>query len=221
MPILFLLVTLLFLGVNVSAANTQGLSWGVLVGDRIDYTLSVYSEGYETTYLTNGTFDCYVTIKSLPDIPATVNTIPNLQPQNYNQSFLNGTEYAFAWIAVPIGNWTLFTEILEQSMTSFDNVTFIDTATEWGYDAFLRFLSSNLTQILRVSKSDGAMNYLRHVQSWTSGISYYRTEMIRKGLLGPWSVPQTISIVITVASIGIIVNFGVMIIRQKSRTSFS
>ncbi|MFW9932001.1 MAG: hypothetical protein ACFFDR_05025 [Candidatus Thorarchaeota archaeon] len=215
------LIIIFFGGGYASAANTQGLSWGISVGERIDYTLNTYSEGMESELFDNITVDCYVTIESLPEIPTIVTAIPILLPQYYNQSFSNGTEYSFPWIAVPIGNWTLISELLVPAISSVTNITIIDTPSDWGYEIDYESRSSNMTEILLISKSDGALNHIKLEVAAFVGMQYYRVEITRKGWFAPLDTLQTISIIITLASVGIIVVFGIMIIRNRSAASFS
>ncbi len=216
-----LILPILLCPTAVSAVNTQGLAWGLEVGDRIDYTVTANVEGVTTTSPTQSVSECYVVVTSLPELPNIVISIPSLLPQNFNQSLANGTEYNFLWTAVPVGNWTLLTELVLQSIPRSFNVTMIDTQAEWGMESTQDYGSTIMFQTLRMSKSDGAMNYLKQETSGTSASIHYVIEVVRKGVLSPLNMIQLVSIVVTLASLGVIVILGVLIIWHRSSEPFS
>jgi hypothetical protein len=206
----------------VSAANTQGLAWGLSVGDRIDYTVASTMEGAIAASTTQSVSDCYVVVTSLPEIPYVVTSVPFLQMwRDFNQSFANGTRYSFPWIAVPVGNWTLLTGLMQRSIPDYINVTTIDTIAEWGIDTTQDDGSITTYQALRVSKGDGAMNYFKVEMQTTSPSTHHLMEVSRKGWLVPLSMLQLASIGITLASLGVIIVFGVLIVRKRSSNPFS
>lgn len=215
-----LLLPILLCPSAVSAASTQGLAWGLSVGDRVDYTVTSTVGGATTVSATQTASECYVVVTSLPDIPSVAKSIPSLQIDNVNQSFTNGTEYYFIWTAVPIGNWTLLSELLLQSMPSSFNATIIDTQTEWGFES-PHYTSNTMTMIVRMSKADGAMNYLKEEVYGASSTPQYVFEVARKSGLNSLNMVQLVSITVTLASLGVIAVFGVLIIRKRSSEPFS
>jgi len=60
-------LAMMLLGTSFSAAaNTQNLSWGLSVGDRIDYVLSVDAGDSAAVSWENGVYNLYVIVNQLP-----------------------------------------------------------------------------------------------------------------------------------------------------------
>lgn len=114
--------------VNVAAINDQGLVWSIEVNDRFDYNVEV--EFHDST--TNVSVDdkMYVIINELNTIPDHVTllshiTIFSLSLGSYTTYWENGTAMDSLWlgimsgmnpfVAYPIGNWSLFTQIFEEA----------------------------------------------------------------------------------------------------------
>ncbi len=216
-----LLLPILLCPTAVAAANTQGLVWGISVGDRIDYIVTSTMQAVTAASPTQSVSECYIVVTSLPELPDVVASVPLLQMANFNQSFSNGTRYYFPWTAVPIGNWTLLTELLQQSVPDSVNATIIDTMTEWGVESTQDYGSGTNTQVLRMSKSDGAINYLKQEMLTTSRSTQSLVEVNRKGWVNSLNTLQLMSITTTLASLGVIVFLGVLIIRHRSSEPFS
>jgi hypothetical protein len=111
---------------NVTAINDQGLEWGVEVGDRFDYDFEV--SYHNSTFDLELTSEMYVVINALGSISDNVTSLPNIPiPSLYLGDFTtywsNGTVMDDFWkgipfmgatfIAYPIGNWTLITQLFE------------------------------------------------------------------------------------------------------------
>jgi len=205
----------MLLAVNTaSAANTQGLTWAFSPGDRIDYTYRI--DFGDTTYpysILEGTYECYVIIDTLPEISEVVGIIPTITNMNVDQYLANGTEFYFLWIAVPIGNWTLLTELLENSMGSSTNVTLINTFTEWGYDQSYSYGGTQQNTVLRIAKSDGAIQYLKQEMIYTDETHNTLIELTRVG--GSFlPIDDTLLIPIGIGAVAVIIILAVLVKRR-------
>lgn len=122
------IVTIMFFAQvsGVAAANNQGLEWGIEVDDRFDYDFDV--SYHNSTFDLELTGEMYVIINSLGDISNDITSLPNIPiPSLYLGTYTiywsNGTVMDDFWkgisfmgvpfIAYPIGNWTLMTELFE------------------------------------------------------------------------------------------------------------
>ena len=100
------------------AANDQGLTWGVEVDDRKEYSFR-YEDVNNPEY--SFLHEFYLVVESLPQIP---NNISYASPLNFGVFpelgfyYLNGSEadnwYQFLpQMIIPTGNWTLWTKLFE------------------------------------------------------------------------------------------------------------
>ena len=161
--VIIFILAMMFMGTSYSSAtNTQNLSWGLSPGDRIDYTLSVDAEESAAVSWDNGVYNLYCIVNELKEIPTTVTSIMDITlSQSYvTFYFTNGTTFptSLIWLAVPIGNWTLLTSLLTSTAPTSGQITYIDSATEWGYDYIADYGNVVQTTIFRVLKEDGALN---------------------------------------------------------------
>jgi hypothetical protein len=111
MAILFALCIVL---TPVSAANNQGLYWGVTIGSRFDYHKFAESAFFIGTSPREEDF--YVIIDSLPRIPDDINMVSDLPDLvGASQFYENGTqiEGSSGWKVLPVGNWSLIIGIWE------------------------------------------------------------------------------------------------------------
>lgn len=124
----------------VAAATSQGLSWGVAEDDQFTFMMTFVDEGLET--LKEG---INVTILNAP--PTLNDTLTNWSDIGYsdlNITFYNGTSIGLIGFIllgylsvgglffVPIGNFTLLTELAHDSIWWNENCTLIDNSLFWG-----------------------------------------------------------------------------------------
>jgi len=110
----------------VAAANNQGLEWGIEVDDRFDYDFDV--SYHNSTFDLDLAGEMYIVINSLGGISNDFTSLPNIPIPSlylgtYTTHWSNGTVMDDFWkgipftgapfIAYPIGNWTLMTELFE------------------------------------------------------------------------------------------------------------
>ncbi len=116
---------------GITAANNQGLEWGIDVGDRFDYDVKV--EFHNTSFDLSIDSEMYMIINALSEIPDDVTSggqlaIFGLGINSYTTYWENGTIMDSVWlneanygsplIAYPVGNWILLTEIFQDSLPS-------------------------------------------------------------------------------------------------------
>ncbi|MFW9966401.1 MAG: hypothetical protein ACFFEA_04540 [Candidatus Thorarchaeota archaeon] len=117
MAILFVLCIVV---TPVSAANNQGLHWGVTIGSRFDYHKSAELVlGRPDPSPTEEDF--YVIIDSLPSIPDDINKTGDLpRLLGATQFYENGTEIegSSGWNVLPVGNWSLIVSMWQSWHTN-------------------------------------------------------------------------------------------------------
>jgi hypothetical protein len=142
-PLLGFLCLLLLAATPVGAVTNQGLDWGFDVGDRFDFHFR-YVDHQNSMY--SKEYDFYFEVVSLSTIPDGITglTIPYLNLScAVGYYFANGTDlgpYAavLPGLALPVGNWSLWTSIIEAiAHPTADYYTFdaSDSGTAWSYYA--------------------------------------------------------------------------------------
>jgi hypothetical protein len=141
---LFALLCVFLIAVNpVGAATDQGLEWGFDVDDRFDFHFR-YVDHQNSIY--SKEFDFYFVVVSLSTIPDGITGLPipylNLSC-TVDYFFANDTDlgpYAaiLPGLMLPIGNWTLWTTIIEAiEHPTADYATFdaVQYSESWSYSA--------------------------------------------------------------------------------------
>jgi len=111
---------------SVAAANNQGLEWGIEADNRFDYDFEV--SYHNSTFDLDLSGEMYIIINELgtisDDIVAMMNLpLPHMVLGSYTAYWNNGTVMNDFWLSIPfqgapfvaypIGNWTLMTELFE------------------------------------------------------------------------------------------------------------
>ncbi|MFW9907125.1 MAG: hypothetical protein ACFFEF_01010 [Candidatus Thorarchaeota archaeon] len=199
----------------VNATNTQGLEWGFNVGDKFHYTFTV--AGTQISY-EQGTKNIYIEVTSLPPIPDTVTSISNaILSTSYISGFYeNGTPLGFTpyWIVMcPIGNWSLLTQLLEESAESATgDVTIVNNAGQWGYIYVEQFTGATKTTTLYVSKTNGVTEYYKVYMDYTSQADEYFELAVPGSLNLP--LDSTTLLIIGVAAVVLVILVVVAIKRR-------
>lgn len=161
---------------NVAAVNNQGLEWGVAVDERLDYDVKV---SYHNTTLDLEIDDeMYVIIDDLPSIADDIAglgqlVLPSMILEHYTTFWANGSLMDELWentlkIApcrfVPIGNWILMTQLLEDATP---------TATLTQDSSILNFTVEDVPNPGNIQstvflKSDGASSSYLYNVTWGS-----------------------------------------------------
>lgn len=180
----------MFLVCNVAAATSQGLEWGVALNDEFTFQYTIIEEG-ETTLnegvnftveSTPGTIDDPFTDWSNIDFVDVDLVYTNGSSMGIETLYLLGIIIVGAGFAVPIGNFTLLTELLMNSAIWTENHTIVNDGTNWG--ARMSGTDDEMTMQISVHylKTDGFIaTYTFESTNTTSGISS-RVTLIRDGL---------------------------------------
>jgi hypothetical protein len=130
----------MFLVSPVAAATSQGLEWGVAIDDSFAYQMTFTEEGVQT--FAEGV---NVTLTTAP--PTIDDPLINWTDMGYpdlNMTFYNGTSLGLygilligflaigGYFAVPIGNFSLLTDLVSAESFWNENVSLIDNALYWG-----------------------------------------------------------------------------------------
>lgn len=175
--VLVLVISMLCMSLtSVDAANSQGFEWGLEVGDQIYYTTTYYQPS--VTSDPGGTVDFYAEIVSLPTIPDPVSVFSQivLSTSNVEFYFMNGTPtYPMLYLlaGVAIGNWTLASEFYE----AYGPANTSQSARDW----IIRGSDPYETTEIRISKTDGAVNYWSSVMVDVHDEVIYRLTVVRQG----------------------------------------
>ena len=181
--LLALSLATMFLVSPVAAATSQGLEWGIEVGDQWNFDLTSVTDGVtemsEVMY-----FEVTGGAATIPNILTLWSSIPTV---TFDIEWANGTAlgwsalififYAVAtsgWV-VPIGNYTLLGELYEANV--FYNGTVYNSGNYWGMDVD-DFLGDPIDIHVDYLKDDG---FLAH---WTVTTENGSLTMTRQGLPG-------------------------------------
>ena len=159
-----------------------GLTWGVNVGDRFNYTLQGQFGGESFAE------DVYVRVDALPNLDEPFD--PDLVFPVAIASFYwaNGTtfglvDYSTSFLIVPIGNWTYLTDEMAPQLAYYISGHIIDSFTIWGLEVSTYVMNMLWVIHLEISKSDGVPNLMR-IQVYNGNILYGDIEIVREGTGG-------------------------------------
>ncbi|TFG31585.1 hypothetical protein EU528_05860 [Candidatus Thorarchaeota archaeon] len=170
----------MFLVSPVAAATSQGLEWGIVVGDQWNFDISTTDNGVvdmsEVIY-----FEVTGGIAVIPNI---LDNWLNIPKPTFDIEWANGTSLGWSalififfavitdsWV-VPIGNYTLLGELYEDTIY---NGTIYNVGNYWGYETDT-ILGQPIGVHVDYLKSDG---FLAH---WTVTTENGTLTMTRQGL---------------------------------------
>ena len=170
----------------VTAANNQGLAWGIEPNDRFDYAVEVIYHS-DTLDLNIGD-EMYVIVNSLPAIPDDVNHFVQLAVYNFTTYWSNGTTMDSLWYDVvhlipfyvlPIGNWSLIEELtLEATPT-------VQVTQDASYFSRTGAPTEHYNGTDVLMKSDGVIAYGKVDWNRTGTGDTLSVELIRDGYVLP------------------------------------
>ena len=178
----------------VSAATSQGLEWGIVVGDQWNFDITATEEG--VTELDEVIYMEVLERPTIPNIVADLSELP-FDDLELNITWANGTSLEWSYLIFiflliaspsfifPIGNYTLLTELYNAD--SFYNGTVSDTGSYWAIDFndFKMSELSNESADIHVDylKADGALAHWTVTTSNTTMV-LGSINMVRQGLPG-------------------------------------
>jgi len=174
----------------VAAATSQGLQWGVAKDDQFTFKMIAVDEGDES-------FNEGINVTILDAPPALDDPLTNwsnIGYSNLNMTFYNGTTlglYGIVFLGlvavgslfmIPIGNFTLLTELAQSSVWWNTNCSITDNALYWGIT--ISGMSSEMNQTIKAEylKEDGfASRYILQSTNTTdskvSSVSFIRDNL--------------------------------------------
>lgn len=124
----------------VAAATSEGLEWGVALNDEFSFQYKVIQEGVTifdegvnfTVDSTPGAIDDPLTAWSNLDYVDIDFAYTNGSSMGFETIYLLGILLAGGHFVVPIGNFSLLTELLMDSLFWSENTTIVNDGTVWG-----------------------------------------------------------------------------------------
>ena len=217
MAILFVLC---FAVTPVSAANNQGLHWGITVGSRFDYhqyaNFSIDETGPREK-------DFYVIIDSLPRIPDDINMTSDLPDLvGASQFYENGTqiEGSSGWSVLPVGNWSLIVGIWQSwdTNTTDYNMTqdIISTPYIIGYNFTIFWRSGSDTFAQIYVRTTGVLHTsYERVINVEVGYDFLRRISLVEGITLPFPLDSPIGIVGVVMTGTVVILIVLAVLRRE------
>lgn len=211
---LVLILVFLMLSIQqVSAQDFQGLSWGLEVGDQLEYMWTHTTHNANTSE--TSTYTGNVTLEITDLGPISTSHFSWMGDINYaDVSFTNGSSVpiTISWTAVPIGNWTLMEELLTiyTQDSNPDRLVFSLTETDWNLEIDITFEDtggvSNATRLY--SRYDGALTYEYSYLKDYPNVGWLQTNELTR--ISPPTPPQdplsdSLILIVAGAAIGIVV----------------
>lgn len=175
------LISMLFL-VQAEAATSQGLEWGLEVGDQYNYDTVLRDSNNET--IREEVIHFIVDTRPLiPDIVNVWDELPTIEADIMWANDASTEELVFDYfmyamdveLVLPIGNWTFLIDLYEDT-AHFDG-TISDTDGYWGLEGII-FVYGEATVYIDYLKDDGLMAHFT--------VNYYNgsLDVTRQGLSG-------------------------------------
>jgi hypothetical protein len=188
--VLVLSVVAMFLISPVAAATSQGLEWGVALNDEFTYQFKVIEEG--ETILDEGV---NITVEATPGtIPDPLSDWMLLPSVNTDIVYTNGSALGFeglyligillagGHLVVPIGNFSLLSELLMGSVFWTENTTLVNDGSRWGASLTGTEDDMYMTAHVYYLKTDGFLaRYTLEARNITSNIRS-SVSLVRDGL---------------------------------------
>ena len=200
---------------SVAAVTNQNLSWGISVGQRIDYDnyreISYFNDTRFNDYSIIWDFRFYNIVENLPAIDNDIDTRGEL-PTTPNRTcyYENGTEtpLPYLWYVIPIGNWDLIIDLWIGSGVNESEI--VDTPQFVGYNCTWSWDDGNTTHIYTeiYSRSTGVLHTYK---TYTPGENMF---MLREIVLIP---SDDIPVIYILAAGGIVSVVLVVVVLMKRK----
>lgn len=213
----------MLLVVPVSAATSQGLEWGITVGDQWNYDMTATDEGTVTD-----TEVMYMEVTSRPTIANIISDWTELPVSTsmLDITWANGTSLGWGGLIfifmffvcdqfiVPIGNFTFLTELYE---TSIFNATIFDRGGYWGGEVSEEWLGVTYEVTVDFLKEDGMLaHYMFDMKNSTSNALFGSFELVRQGLPS-FDIVALLqeNIILVAAGVGVVLILAIVCLRRK------
>ncbi|MFW9932386.1 MAG: hypothetical protein ACFFDR_06990 [Candidatus Thorarchaeota archaeon] len=158
--------------------NIQGLHWGYSEGARYDFKIEEYTDlNGSITKHSEYLYSISPEYSNIPDYVGVDDSIPRI---SFGLFYENGTTAGERNLAVPVGNWSVYTEIIQKyALDENRSVEIIDIDTEWGYNAtIIDYEYFTFSVLIIYSKSDGII--IEHAwEDRVSGFFHSRDSITR------------------------------------------
>ena len=166
---------------NVTAANNQGLEWGLAVDDRLDYDVKI--EYHNTTLDLEIDDEMYVIVIDIPSISDDITSLNQITTFNMNLGYYstyweNGSIMDSLWMhtlhlapiwVLPIGNWVLVTQLFVDATPT----AIIAQDSEIFNSTIEDIPNPGNVQSTELLKSDGATSSWVYNVTWGSETTVY------------------------------------------------
>ncbi len=210
--VMFLIILILNLQ-QVSAQDLQGLSWGLEVGDKLEYIWSTTGRNESSHLIQSVTDNITLEITDLGPISSShFSWIGDIN--HADVTFTNGSYVPFSvsWTAIPIGNWTLMEELLTvyTQGPDIDRLDFSLSESSWTVEIDRTNEDtggvSNVTR--EYSRLDGALLYeYAYIEDYPYDYWVHTNELTR---INPPTTPvnsllESMVVIVVSAGIGVLV----------------
>lgn len=180
----------MFLISPVAAATSQGLEWGVALDDEFTYQMELIDDGPDS-------FDegiNFTIIEIPPTIDDPLTNWTHIGEVDLNVTFYNGTSLGLytllflgllvvnGYIAVPVGNYSLLTELVMAESTWNENFTLIDNDLFWGMNLTATNEDVKQTIVAEYLKEDGFLSRYLFLATNITTSEIYGVTVIRNNL---------------------------------------
>ncbi len=190
----------------ISTNQRQNLHWGYNEGRRYDFVIEDYVNLNGT--VTQHSEYLHSIAPSYPEIPEFISSIDSIPRVSFGLFFENGSYAEERGLAVPIGNWSVFTAIIvNYALETNLSIHIIDTELEWGYNATLLAYGDYIfSTIITYSKEDGVINE----QTWDDRVGNYfhSRDSIRRIPMSPVVQNLIISSIVGIIIVGVIITLS-------------
>ncbi|RDE15421.1 MAG: hypothetical protein C4K49_06220 [Candidatus Thorarchaeota archaeon] len=216
---------LMFAVSPVAAATSQGLLWGVAKTNQFNFTFDAVNVD-EDISLHEG---IYMNVTDTPpSIPNVVTDWAQVPVVDIDVMWTNGTTIGLygvlflglalfgGHLAVPIGNWTLMTEVVQTSALWNHSTTFTTNSAYWGMALAYTPVGQRITIEASYLKSDGFLaEYTWHITNATSSTETLNLKIIREGLPNDLIVMLQDNILLIGIGVGVVVILGAVVCMKR------
>ncbi len=213
----------MFLVSPVAAATSEGLEWGVALNDEFTFQFKVIEEGVTildeavnfTVEETPAAIDDPLTDWSNLDSPDVDMVYKNGTTIGFEGLYLLGILVAGGQLVVPIGNFTLLTELLMDSFFWNENLTIVNDGSNWGVRMSGTEDDMAMQLLVHYLKADGFIaRYTLEATNTTSNVRS-SVSLIRDGLgLDIFGLLQD-NILYVGIGVGVIVIMGAVVCMRR------
>ncbi len=217
---------LMFAVSPAAAATSQNLSWGVADNDQFNFTMDAVSVE-EDLGLHEGMY--ILVTDTPPTIPNVITDWTQVPEIDYSMKWTNGTDlgmYGLLFLgllvlvgehfAVPMGNWTLMTEVVQTYILWNDTTTFTTNSAYWGMSLTYASGGQRLTLAASYLKSDGFLaKYTMKTTYVSNSTEILNLSAIRTGLPNDLIVMLQDNILLVGIGVGVIVILGAVVCMKR------